>query len=89
MQEYRFIITAENGMHARPAGLIANSLRRFSSDIEVSTSEKKADGKRLLSLMSLGAARGTELTFRIDGADELEACGEIEKLCREHLSGGV
>ncbi len=67
---------------------MASSLRQFSSDIEVSVGQKKADGKRLLSLMSLGAVRGTVLTFHIDGADEDEALQKVENLCREHLMGG-
>ena len=88
MKEYQCTITAENGMHARPAGMLANSLRKFSSNIKVSTAEKQADGKRLLSLMSLGAVQGTVLTFHIVGTDENEALHEIENFCRKQLMGG-
>ena len=80
MKRYMYTIQDPNGMHARPAGALATLAKRFSSDIRVRANEKEADGKRLLSLMSLGATCGTELTFDIDGADEdavVEALSEF------------
>lgn len=85
MKEYQCTITAENGMHARPAGMLASRLSKYSSDVKVSVGNKQADGKRLIALMSLGAVKGTVLTFHIIGTDEEQVLNEIMEFCQERL----
>ena len=87
MKEFKHIIKDKNGLHARPAGMLATAAKSFESEIRVYASNKEADGKRLLSLMSLGAKAGTELHFKISGSDESEAASALEKHCRERLDG--
>ncbi|MBQ3040497.1 MAG: HPr family phosphocarrier protein [Clostridia bacterium] len=86
MKKFNFLITDKNGLHARPAGAIASTAKSFKSDIFVYFDGKTADAKRLLSLMSLGATTGKELSFEISGEDEELAFTEIEKICKEKLS---
>ena len=69
-------------MHARPAGMLAAQAKKFESTVTVRFNEKKADAKRLLSLMSLGATHHSELTFEIEGNDENEAMTALEDFCR-------
>ena len=85
MKEFRFIITDKNGLHARPAGAIASICKSFESEIRVYFEGREADGKRLLSLMSLGATFDKELVFEIEGSDEDIAVKEIERVCKEKL----
>ena len=85
MKKFKFIIIDKNGLHARPAGMIASKAKQFKSDIFVYCDEKQADAKRLLSLMSLGAVSGKTLVFEIVGDDEEAASLEIEKICKEKL----
>ncbi|MGM9680206.1 MAG: HPr family phosphocarrier protein [Eubacteriales bacterium] len=85
MKEYQCTITAENGMHARPAGMLASRLGKYLSDVKVSVGNKQADGKRLIALMSLGAVKGTVLTFHIIGTDEEQVLNEIKDFCQERL----
>lgn len=87
MKEFTFQIEDKNGMHARPAGKLATCAKQFSSDVCVKANEKKADGKRLLALMSLGATQGTVLEFEIAGEDEINACEALQQFCRENLNG--
>ena len=82
MKQFTYCIEDPNGMHARPAGMLATFAKQFDSDIRVGANGKTADGKRLLSLMSLGAVHGTELTFCITGKDEETAADRIESFCR-------
>ena len=89
MKEYRWTVMAENGMHARPAGTLASSLKSLSSEVRVRCGDKEVDGKRLLSLMGLGATRGSELIFTVIGGDEDAALDVIRRFCREHLDVGV
>lgn len=88
MKRYMYTIEDPNGMHARPAGALASFAKRFSSDIRVRAGEKEADAKRLLSIMSLGATHGTELTFEVEGADEDTAVTELERFFKERLYEG-
>ena len=89
MKHFTYCIQDENGMHARPAGTLATYAKRFDSKIRVLANQKEADGKRLLSLMSLGATHGTELTFIIEGEDEERAAEELERFCRDGMNGGA
>lgn len=85
MKEFIFKIQDKNGLHARPAGLLAASAKSFSSQILVECAGKEADAKRLLSLMALGATTGKELRFKITGDDEERAYDAIKSICYEKL----
>lgn len=87
MKEFKHIIKDKNGLHARPAGQLATVARSFESEIKVFSCGKEADGKRLLSLMSLGAKCGAELHFKISGSDENEALTVLEGHCKSKLDG--
>ena len=87
MREFRHVVGDKNGLHARPAGMLATVARSFESEIKVKAQGKEADGKRLLSLMSLGARHGTELHFIIEGKDEDVAEKALKKHCEEKLGG--
>ena len=87
MKQFTYQIQDPNGLHARPAGALAKVAKGFSSHIAVKSGEKEADGKRLLSLMSLGAIHGASLCFIIEGADEKIAAAELEAFCLAHLGG--
>lgn len=83
MQTFSHTIRDPHGIHARPAGLLAAAAKPFSATVSVTCGEKTADGKRLLSLMSLGARSGDTLTFRIEGDDEAEAANTLRRRCEE------
>ena len=87
MREFRHTLKDKNGLHARPAGLLATAARSFESEIKVECGGKEADGKRLLSLMSLGARCGAELLFKISGADEEAAEKSLKEHCASKLDG--
>ena len=88
MKEFTFTVEDESGIHARPAGMIVNCAKKYKATVCVKTPEKEADGKRLLSVMSLGAVKSTPVTFVIDGEDEAAAARDLEALCKEQLGHG-
>ena len=81
MKEFTYTIVDKDGMHARPAGRLAMCAKQFASDIRVTANGKTADGKRLISLLMLGAVCGTTLTFIISGEDENRAASALEDFC--------
>jgi phosphocarrier protein len=68
------------GMHARPASLFAQTAEKFESEIKVEKDEMSIDGKSILGLMMLVAAKGSELVIVADGPDEDEALEALEEL---------
>jgi phosphocarrier protein len=66
------------GLHARAAARFVRLAGTFRSRIQVARGSRTMDGKSILGLLLLTAARGTELRLTADGADEAEA---IAALC--------
>ncbi|MBQ4584931.1 MAG: HPr family phosphocarrier protein [Clostridia bacterium] len=85
MQEFTFIIKDKNGLHARPAGAISSVSKSYVSSVTIKCGEKVADGKRLLSVMSLGAKCGASLHFEIEGKDEELTKDALYSVCEEKL----
>lgn len=73
MKEFIYKMKNPAGFHARPASQIFMAAAGFGSRIEAAVRERTANCKELLSIMSLPAGKGEEVTFRFDGSDEAEA----------------
>lgn len=76
------IVTIINpeGLHARPADMVVRKASQFESTIQIAKDGEMVDCKSILSLLTLGAAQGTELTLSAEGADAqlaLDALGHL------------
>jgi phosphocarrier protein HPr len=60
-------------LHARPAADFVRAAMRFDSAITVALGEREANAKSLLSVLALGAKRGSALLLRADGEDATSA----------------
>jgi phosphotransferase system HPr (HPr) family protein len=56
-------------LHARPAADFVRAAMGFSAAITVAAAEREVDAKSLLSVLALGAKRGTELRLTASGED--------------------
>jgi phosphocarrier protein len=61
------------GLHARAAARFVRVAGRFRSEIRVTRGTTTTDGKSILGLLLLAAARGTQIVIAADGPDEAEA----------------
>jgi phosphotransferase system HPr (HPr) family protein len=68
-----FTIKNKVGLHARPASLFVKKAKEYSSNISISAKGEEVDGKSMLSVLTLGAAKGTLIVIKADGDDEEEA----------------
>lgn len=68
------------GLHARAATKLAKTAGQFASQIQVSNGQTTVDGKSVMSLMLLAAAKGTVITVSSDGDDEEAAMEAIQAL---------
>ena len=78
MKEFTFNVKDENGIHARPAGLLVKEAKNFASSITVDKDGKTCDKKKLLALMGMGIKQGETITVRIEGEDEEPCASAIE-----------
>lgn len=85
MKEQTFKITAETGVHARPATLLVNQAGQFESEIELHYNDKTVNLKSIMGVMSLGIPKGAEIKITASGSDEENAMKSIEEVIREHL----
>jgi multiphosphoryl transfer protein len=84
--EQQFTVHRELGLHARPAGRFVSLAARFQSEIQVAragSGDEWVSGRSVLSLLSLGATRGTRLRVRAVGADASEAVAALGALIEE------
>jgi phosphocarrier protein len=66
-------ITNALGLHARAAARFVQLAGQFRSQIQVARAGRTVDGKSILGLLLLAAARGTEIELTVDGEDERAA----------------
>ncbi len=85
MKEFEYTIKDENGIHARPAGLLAKTAKTLDSEITIVRGEKSAGASRLLALMGLGVKCGDTITVRVSGGDEESSAETIRKFLEENL----
>ncbi len=78
--EIKLKLLNEEGMHARPAGVLVKLASQFQSKVELEFNGKKINAKSLLSIMSLGLTLNSEFTARAEGSDAALALKSIEDL---------
>ena len=74
------VVGIEQGLHARPADLVAREARKWQSRIELVAERQRADGKSILDLLTLAAESGTRLIVEATGPDAREAVEAIGRL---------
>jgi phosphotransferase system HPr (HPr) family protein len=74
------VIQNEQGLHARPAELFVRLARQFESRIEIDRDGRKVEATNIIDLLTLGAAKGTELILEAEGDDAQAAIDALAKL---------
>jgi phosphocarrier protein HPr len=73
-------VVNELGMHARAAAKFVHLATRFESRITVGRHGRCMDGKSIMGILLLAAARGMHITIAADGADEQDAVAALAGL---------
>lgn len=95
--EYR--INSENGIHARPAGMLVKCASGFKSNITVYRLDqsmessglsykngKSANAKGLFPVMGLGVKCGDAIVIEIEGEDEEQASSQIKDVLENNFN---
>lgn len=85
MAQAEVIIVNRLGLHARAAARLVSLASRFSSQIELERNGRRVNGKSIMGVMMLAAAKGTTLTLHAEGMDAEEALAELTALIAERF----
>jgi phosphocarrier protein HPr len=74
------IVVNQLGLHARAAARFVHLATRYHAQIRVGRETKIMDGKSIMGILLLAAARGTTITISADGPDERDAVEALAQL---------
>lgn len=80
MAKAQLTIINKLGLHARAAAKLVSTATSFGSRVSVSANGQSVDGKSIMSVMMLAAAKGTDIELECSGDDEQEALDAIAAL---------
>lgn len=73
------------GMHMRPAGMFANAMMKFDSDVNLVANGKTVNAKSIMNLIAACIKCGTEVEVQCSGPDEEAALMEAVRLIESGL----
>ncbi len=76
------------GLHARAAALLVQTVSRFSSEVKISKDGQVVDGRSIIGLLTLGAAKGSRVRVEAKGNDAQESFKAIEELFEKRFDEG-
>ena len=80
MKKVEVQIVNKLGLHARPSAALTQLATRYKSEVWLTKGARRINGKSIMGVMMLAAARGATLIVEADGADEDEAADAIVAL---------
>lgn len=81
MTTKKVTVEAPNGLHARPVGELVQLAKTFpGTKLTLSTAARTVSAASMLSILSLGLKKGTEVEIGAEGGDEAAAVEAISAL---------
>jgi phosphocarrier protein len=76
------VVTVSNraGIHARPAALLVQTAKDFTSNIYLVRDKDRINGKSIMGVITLGATYGTSIKIIAEGKDDEAAVQAIVRL---------
>ncbi|OOZ40883.1 phosphocarrier protein HPr [Solemya pervernicosa gill symbiont] len=85
MLEQQVTIINKLGLHARAAAKFVTSASAFESEITIEREGQEVNGKSIMGVMMLAASKGTLLTLKANGGDEVAAIDTLEQLIQQRF----
>lgn len=80
MVKRTLVVNNPEGLHMRPAGVVAKEMGKFVCDVTIVFGENRINAKSLISIISAGIKKGAEITFECDGEDEEAALAKVKEI---------
>lgn len=88
MQKQSIQIINKLGLHARASSKFTQTASQFQSEVWVSRNGKRINGKSIMGLMMLAAAKGSTIEIETDGIDEIAAMQALTDLINDYFGEG-
>ena len=75
-----FLIVNTLGLHARAAAQLVQTANRYKSEILVEKDGMEVNGKSIMGVLTLAAAKGSEIRVSVEGDDCELALGALAKV---------
>ncbi|WP_407275310.1 HPr family phosphocarrier protein [Halothiobacillus sp. DCM-1] len=85
MPQHTLVIINRLGLHARAAAKFSTTAAQFNCQIQVHCHGKTVNGKSIMGLMMLAAAKGTEIQLVTEGEDAEAAIAALTQLIEQRF----
>nr|WP_077613309.1 HPr family phosphocarrier protein [Clostridium sp. Marseille-P2415] len=85
MKSFVYVIKDENGIHARPAGLLVKEAKKYDSKIMIKGNGKSTDATELMEIMAMDIKCNDTVEVEVTGADEAFVCAKMERFFETEL----
>jgi phosphocarrier protein HPr len=82
MTSQSVMVVNQLGMHARAAAKFVHLATRYHARVRVARESREMDGKSIMGILLLAAARGSTITITAEGSDEADAVDALAALVR-------
>lgn len=88
--EFDFVFKNEHGLHARPAGELAQKVKGLSSSVTITVQRlnKSAPANKIFTLMGLGVAKGESVVVRVEGDNAHTEAEELKLFMSNQFAEG-
>ena len=80
MTSQEVTVVNQLGMHARAAAKFVHLATRYEARVKVARDRREIDGKSIMGILLLAAARGSTITISAEGSDEQDAVAALVAL---------
>jgi phosphocarrier protein HPr len=75
--ERTFLIVNTLGLHARAAAQLVQTANRYKAEVHVEKDGTEVNGKSIMGVLTLAAAKGTEILVSCEGDDASQAMAAL------------
>lgn len=87
--ERKVVLEMAQGLHARPAALLAAAAKNFTSAVEIGLGDRRANAKSPVSLLTLDSRHGSQLLIVAEGADAMQAVDAVAEAIASGLGDPI
>jgi phosphocarrier protein len=88
MAEREIEIVNKLGLHARASAKLTQTASQFQSDVWLSRNGRRVNGKSIMGVMMLAAAKGAQIHIETQGPDEDAALTALVDLIQDKFGEG-
>lgn len=76
----RMTIKNEQGLHMRPAGVLAKAVTKYPCDVKIIVGEKEVNAKSIMNIIGACIKCGMDIEVKCNGEQEEEAMATVREL---------